>query len=123
MSIYKLQYPAACGGGPLFGPDLRNSHLGPRHDTRRSRGRTHVSTRPRATPLSKISLAPKGASTHVAKFENGRGVGRAGPPFMTAIRGEPRLETVLIRPFLGSLANFATGPHIEHWRAPPSLHP
>src|SRR5215218_9892448 len=33
---------------------------------------THVSARPRAAPLSKISLAPKGASTHVAKFENGR---------------------------------------------------
>src|SRR3954471_23398224 len=32
------------------------------------RGRTHVSTRPRATPLLKISLAPQGASTHVAKF-------------------------------------------------------
>src|SRR3954466_12141822 len=31
-----------------------------------TRGRTHVSTRPRATPLLKISLAPKGASTHVA---------------------------------------------------------
>src|SRR3954451_13481803 len=85
MSIYKLQYPAACGGGPLFGPDLRDSHLGPRHDTRRSRGRTHVSTRPRATPLSKISLAPQGASTQVAKFwrlrliEDAGGMSRSEP--------------------------------------------
>src|SRR3954447_3202936 len=31
----------------------------------RNRSRTHVSTRPRATPLLKISLAPQGASTHV----------------------------------------------------------
>jgi hypothetical protein len=31
----------------------------------RIKGRTHVSTRPRATPLLKISLAPQGASTHV----------------------------------------------------------
>src|SRR3954462_2375408 len=50
----------------------------PRHDTRRSRGRTHVSThvstRPRATPLLKISLAPKGASTHVANSGGVRGV-------------------------------------------------
>src|SRR3954453_8102442 len=34
----------------------------------RIKGRTHVSTRPRATPLLKISLAPQRASTHVAKF-------------------------------------------------------
>src|SRR5215207_7543863 len=34
----------------------------------RIKGRTHVSTRPRATPLLKCSLAPQGASTHVAKF-------------------------------------------------------
>src|SRR5215210_7382421 len=38
----------------------------------RIEGRTHVSTRPRATPLSKISLAPKGASTHVANANVGR---------------------------------------------------
>src|SRR5215212_331226 len=45
---------------------------------RRSRGRTHVSTRPRATPLLKISLAPQGASTHVAKFWRLRLVEHAG---------------------------------------------
>src|SRR3954454_7763504 len=44
------------------------SHPGPRHDTRRIKGRTHVSTRPRAGTLLKISLAPKGASTQVVKF-------------------------------------------------------
>src|SRR3982751_6869929 len=43
------------------------SHPGLRRVSR-IRGRTHVSTRPRATPLLKISLAPQGASTHVAKF-------------------------------------------------------
>src|SRR3954451_11251061 len=43
------------------------SHLGPRRVSR-IKGRTHVSTRPRATPLLKISLAPQGASTHVAKL-------------------------------------------------------
>src|SRR4051812_1959335 len=32
----------------------------------RIKGRTHVSTRPRATPLLKISLAPQGASTQLA---------------------------------------------------------
>ena len=31
----------------------------------RIEGRTHVSTRPRAAPILRISLAPKGASTHV----------------------------------------------------------
>src|SRR5829696_1850564 len=46
--------------------------------TRRSRGRTHVSPRPRAAPLSKISLAPQGASTHVAKFWRLRLVEHAG---------------------------------------------
>src|SRR3954466_8794379 len=44
-----------------------DSHLGLRRVSR-IKGRTHVSTRPRATPLLKISLAPQGASTHVAKF-------------------------------------------------------
>src|SRR3954466_9677358 len=34
----------------------------------RIKGRTHVSTRPRAAPIQKILLAPKRASTHVAKF-------------------------------------------------------
>src|SRR3954463_1106399 len=43
------------------------SHPGLRRVSR-IKGRTHVSTRPRATPLLKISLAPQGASTHVAKF-------------------------------------------------------
>src|SRR3954463_15088488 len=42
------------------------SHPGLRRVSR-IKGRTHVSTRPRATPLLKISLAPQGASTHVAK--------------------------------------------------------
>src|SRR3954470_23709619 len=40
------------------------SHPGPRRVSR-IKGRTHVSTRPRAAPLLKISLAPQGASTHV----------------------------------------------------------
>src|SRR3954462_8289207 len=43
----------------LFLPKGR-PHMGPRPGTRR----THVRTRPRATPLLKISLAPQGASTH-----------------------------------------------------------
>src|SRR3954449_11851176 len=38
----------------------------------RIKGRTHISTRPRATPLLKISLAPQGASTHVANSDVGR---------------------------------------------------
>src|SRR4051794_25683754 len=42
-----------------------DSHPGPRHETRRIRGRTHVSTRRRAAPRTTILLAPKGASTHV----------------------------------------------------------
>src|SRR4051794_3889583 len=46
------------------------SHTGPRHDTRRSRGRTHVSTRRRAAPRTTILLAPKGASTHVARIRD-----------------------------------------------------
>src|SRR5205085_81765 len=37
----------------------------------RIQGRTHVSTRPRAAPLLKISRAPKGASTHVARTIQG----------------------------------------------------
>src|SRR3954447_20833789 len=40
------------------------SHPGLRRVSR-IKGRTHVSTRPRATPLLKIFLAPQGASTHV----------------------------------------------------------
>src|SRR4051795_3350036 len=43
------------------------SHPGLRRVSR-IKGRTHVSTRPRATPLLKISLAPQGASTHVVKL-------------------------------------------------------
>ena len=42
-----------------------NSHTGRRHVTSRSRGRTHVSTRPRSVLFEKILLAPPGASTHV----------------------------------------------------------
>ena len=42
-----------------------NSHTGRRHVTSRSRGRTHVSTRPRSVLFDKILLAPMGASTHV----------------------------------------------------------
>src|SRR5215217_2672761 len=53
------------------------SHPGPRRVSR-IQGRTHVSTRPRAAPLLKISLAPKGASTHVAKFVSGWKTGRVG---------------------------------------------
>src|SRR3954451_10247819 len=45
-----------------------DSHPGPRHETRRIRGRTHVSTRRRAAPRTTILLAPKGASTHVARI-------------------------------------------------------
>src|SRR5829696_6164606 len=43
------------------------SHPGLRRVSR-IKGRTHVSTRPRAAPIQKILLAPKRASTHVAKF-------------------------------------------------------
>ena len=35
-------------------------------------------------------------------------MGRTGPPFMTAIRGEPSLTVEPSRPFSGSLTNFAT---------------
>src|SRR3954469_7602732 len=59
----------------------------------RIKGRTHVSTRPRATLLSKISLAPQGASTHVAKFENGDETGWMRPDFTEATRGKPSPET------------------------------
>src|ERR687885_508692 len=45
----------------------------------------------------------------VAKFGNGRGMGRAGPHFTTAIRGQPSLKAEPIRPFLDLLTNFATG--------------
>src|SRR4051794_35401227 len=57
----------------------------------RIKGRTHVSTRPRATPLLKISLAPQGASTHVANSGVGRTMGRGGPRF-TRYRGLPGLD-------------------------------
>ena len=46
----------------------------------------------------------------VAKFENGREMGRTEPHFTTAIRGQPSLKAEPIRPFLGLLTNFATGP-------------
>ena len=42
--------------------------------------------------------------------ENGRGMGRAGLPFITTIRGQPNSKAEAIHPFLGLLANFATGP-------------
>src|SRR5215218_6211268 len=64
--------PALRQALPARGPDLDLIHGRPSGpaacEPSRSRGRTHVSTRPRAAPLSKISLAPQGASTHVAKF-------------------------------------------------------
>src|SRR3954464_1196158 len=94
------------------GPELDlipGPHLGPRHGTRRSRGRTHVSTRPRATPLLKISLAPQRASTHVAKFVSEPGDGRIGTGFrldfprVAVVKGSP--AGPLPRPF----SNFATG--------------
>src|SRR3954451_3306473 len=86
--------------------------LGPRHGTRRSRGRTHVSTRPRATPLLKISLAPKGASTHGAKFvsrpRNGRigAVFRLGSPRKVRPRPAPftAVSKLCDRPFLDAFA-------------------
>ncbi len=59
-----------------------DSHPGPRHETRRIRGRTHVSTRQRAAPSLTILLAPKGASTHVARI---RGAG-AMPPTPFGVR-------------------------------------
>src|ERR671933_949983 len=46
----------------------------------------------------------------VAKFENGREIGWTRPLFTTAIRGQPSLKAEPIRPFLGLLTNFATGP-------------
>src|SRR5215204_3366561 len=57
------------------------SHPGPRHGTRRIRGRTHVSTRRHAAPSTTILLAPNGASTHVAKvwrLPRGEHAGRMG---------------------------------------------
>src|SRR3954465_14194284 len=45
------------------------------------KGRTHVSTRPRAAPIQKILLAPKRASTHVANCGVGRRMGGTGPGF------------------------------------------
>src|SRR5919206_1173548 len=51
----------------------------------------------------------------VAKFENGCGMGRAGPHVTPAIRGQPSLKAEPIRPFLGSLTNFATGPAHPRW--------
>src|SRR3954452_3100179 len=64
------------------------SHPGLRRVSR-IKGRTHVSTRPRATPLLKISLAPKGASTHVANSETGHRRG-ASASFSRFVRdGKP----------------------------------
>jgi hypothetical protein len=53
------------------------SHPGLRRVSR-IQGRTHVSTRPRAAPIQKILLAPKWASTHVAKFWRPRLVRHSG---------------------------------------------
>jgi hypothetical protein len=47
----------------------------------RIKGRTHVSTRPRAAPIPKILLAPKRASTHVANAAEGCRMGWADPSF------------------------------------------
>ena len=44
---------------------FRELPYGPAACDSRIRGRTHVSTRPRAVPLQEILLAPTGASTHV----------------------------------------------------------
>src|SRR5919199_452249 len=38
-------------------------------------------------------------------------MGRARPYFTTAMRGQPSLKAEPIRPFPGSLTNFATGPY------------
>ena len=40
-------------------------------------------------------------------------MGHVGPHVTAAIRGQPSLKTEPIRPFLGSLTNFATGPVLE----------
>src|SRR3954462_11525544 len=70
--------PRAGGSGPHAGRGRRppfvaqhHSHPGLRHVSR-IKGRTHVSTRPRAAPIPKILLAPERASTHVAKFFGAR---------------------------------------------------
>ena len=52
-----------------------------------------------------MSELPKGLSQSLKMA-----VGRAGPHFTTAIRGQPSLKAEPIRPFLASLTNFATGP-------------
>src|SRR4051812_21819208 len=49
--------------------------------TRAATEAAHMCTRPRATPLLKISLAPQGASTHVANSGGGRRMGGLGPDF------------------------------------------
>ena len=111
------------------GPDLDlifGLPSGPAACDGRIEGRTHVSTRPRATPLSKISLAPKGASTHVAKFFRARFVRnlRSAEPSLTRPEVEIRSsERPNYNQKLGHAAfsrsshtgpkNFATGP-IEH---------
>ena len=55
----------------------------------------------------------------VAKFENGREMGRAGPHFTTAIRGQPSSKAEPIHLFPGLLTNFATGLAREATPEPP----
>src|SRR3954463_639049 len=75
------------------------SHLGPRHGTRRSRGRTHVSTRPRATPLLKISLAPQGLTvTHIFLLWAKDLISLADP---AALGGRARERTCSMKPVIG----------------------
>src|SRR3954471_13096152 len=72
------------------------------------KGRTHVSTRPRATPLLKISLAPQGASTHVAKFVSRWKRGRIG---LVSGPGCPRVAVVKhgpVQPTSRPFPEFAT---------------
>ena len=49
----------------------------------------------------------------VAKFENGRGIGRVRSDFRGLIRGQPSLETKPVRPLFHLLTNFATGPFLS----------
>src|SRR4051812_27166335 len=55
-------------GIPVQAEGCPATSIGPRVLPVGSLQQRDVSTRPRATLLSTISLAPKGASTHVAKF-------------------------------------------------------
>src|ERR1700758_3633314 len=66
-----------------------NSHTGRRHVTSRSRGRTHVSTRPRAALFEKILLAPTGASTHAGPEGVKRSNGEHGATVNETGSGKP----------------------------------